>query len=174
MAEKLKTIKRAGNLLFNPWATYRGISEQRARLKALLPDEQPIAEPQSFVDAEYVPIEKTDAEILHACKRLRYLTQVALVCSAFMLTVVLVSILYLIARPCLINAMLVMSCLCFTMMFFGVSLRYGFLAHGVENKMLFKYATPLSFAGAELGTFVRWAINKDFQSQAFFSSDNAR
>lgn len=159
----IKVVKTAVNYSINPLASMRNPITPILRLKNTL------AEAQKKDGVPYLKF-KSDIilsaeEIDRKCQRLRFLSFICFVCMIVLIaSAFLVAIIGRLAFMPLFEAFTV---LCFSSSLFAFSLKFAFLAHGVENNH-FKYANPLEYMKKNTRIYFAWLMANKYQTQNSF------
>jgi hypothetical protein len=161
MNNKLLITLKVIKYFVNPLASLRNPLAPFSRIKSMLAKRQQ----GKILYTEFKMDESLDtATIEQKCKQLKTMSRIAftgaglLAISALMLTAFQQTSFILIIE--------VITSMCFASMFLALSLKYAFLANGIENNQ-FKYENPLEFAKQNWGAYITWLFSPEYQLQRF-------
>lgn len=172
--EKLKAIKSAANYMLNPLASLRNPVTSGDRIKKQL-GERPAQEkiPYSELGSAY----SIDSKIIDLqCRRLRTISYISF-CGA---SLILASSICIVILYGALNELTLATraqafiTFLFSFVFFSLSVKYAFLANGIENNLDFEYANPLGYIKHNLKVYLRWVLSSEYKTQCHFKEQIER
>jgi len=157
MNNKLSKTLKVINYSLNPLASLRNPLAPLARIKSMLAKQELEKTPYTEVVVNY-----DSAEIETKCRQLKMLSRLGF----YGFGVLILSSLILLGSMSLMAVLSSIVTISFSALFLALSLKYAFLADGVENNQ-FKYKNPLEFAKQNFGAYVTWLFSDDYQLQSF-------
>ena len=109
------------------------------------------------------------------CKGLKTVSLISFCCS-FFLCLVAISAVILFGMLHELNFFYIVSSvvtLLFSVLFLSVSVKYAFLANGVENNLRFRYANPLDYINGNFKAYINWLLSSQYKPQSSFLKNEA-
>ena len=109
------------------------------------------------------------------CKGLKNVSFISFCCS-FFLWLVAVSAVILFGMLHELTFFYIMSSvvtLLFSVLFLSLSIKYAFLANGVENNLHFRYANPLEYINGNFKSYIDWLLSSQYKPQSSFFKNEA-